>query len=276
MPRVRDRPAPPPLPDRPGRWKLLMRRQRKLLRPTAFASIAFGLLIFCLVVVHLVGQGPTLRDRLGRATAGFGLTVQHVVVEGRDKTPEALLRAAIGVAPGDPILGFSVAAAQARIETLSWVRQATIERQLPDTIVVSLAERRPFAVWQFQGKFVLIDRAGQVVADQDLSAFGQLPLVVGAGAPAAAAGLLDLLGNRPDLSSRVIAAVRVGERRWNLRLNTGADVLLPEGQEEAALNKLAELQSSIALLDRPLQSVDLRLPDRLVVRPQQPAAKKPT
>jgi cell division protein FtsQ len=131
-------------------------------------------------------------------------------------------------------------------------------------------------VWQFQGKFVLIDRAGQVVADQDLSAFGQLPLVVGAGAPAAAAGLLDLLGSRPDLSSRVIAAVRVGERRWNLRLNTGADVLLPEGQEEAALNKLAELQSSIALLDRPLQSVDLRLPDRLVVRPQQPAAKKPT
>jgi cell division protein FtsQ len=77
-----------------------------------------------------------------------------------------------------------------------------------------------------------------------------------------------LLIARPELMSRVVAAVRVGERRWNLRLNTGTDVLLPEAQDEAALNKLMDLQASIALLDRPLQSVDLRLPDRLVVRPQ--------
>ena len=61
--------------------------------------------------------------------------------------------------------------------------------------------------------------------------------------------------------------MRVGERRWNLRLNNGIDVLLPEGAEAQALARLAELQSGHAMLDRPLQTLDLRLPDRLVFRP---------
>jgi cell division protein FtsQ len=146
------------------------------------------------------------------------------------------------------------------------VQSARVERRLPNTIVVSLTERRPFAIWQFQGKFRLVDRAGQVV-DQDLAEVKELPLIVGAGAPAAAAPLLDLVGKYPALLSRMVAAVRVGERRWNLRLNTGADVMLPEGAEQAALERLMTLHQGQALLDRPLKAVDMRLPDRLVVRP---------
>jgi cell division protein FtsQ len=72
-----------------------------------------------------------------------------------------------------------------------------------------------------------------------------------------------------------LAAVRVGERRWNLRLKNGADVMLPEGAETQALNKLMELQTTDALLDRPLAVVDMRLPDRLVVRPQTSSPQTP-
>ena len=122
-----------------------------------------------------------------------------------------------------------------------------------------LQERRPFAIWQNQGKFVLIDRNGQIVANQNVAEFRQLPLVVGAGAPAAAAVLIDALTDRPDLQKRVVAAVRVGERRWNLRLNNGADVMLPEGHEVAALDRLMQLQQQHALLDRPLAAIDMRL-----------------
>ena len=67
--------------------------------------------------------------------------------------------------------------------------------------------------------------------------------------------------------------MRVGERRWNLRLHSGVDVLLPEGQEAPALNRLAELHQRHALLDRPLVAIDMRLPDRLVLR--QPPAPEP-
>jgi len=268
MPRVRARPAPPPMPDRPGRWKLLLRRQRRLLRPTAFASIAVAGVIGFLVLAHLAGQGPSLRQRMGAATADLGLTVQNIVIEGREKTPEALLKAAIGVAQGAPILTFSVSEARARIEQIAWVRSAVVERVLPGTIHIVLNERRPFAVWQNQGKFALIDRAGNVVTDSDVGAFAdKLPLVVGVGAPLEAAKLIDTLNNYPELSSKLVAAVRVGERRWNLCMTSGANVLLPEGAETPALAKLQELETSKQLLDRPLQEIDMRLPDRFSVRP---------
>ena len=263
MPRVRKFRAAPVVQDRPGRWKLLVRRQRRLLVPAVVAVACLAVVAMLMGTLHLFGHGETFRERVGHLTASAGLRVRDVVIEGRKKTPDALLRAAIGVVPGEPILAYSVEAARARIETIQWVAKASVERRLPGTIVVRLEERSPFAVWQRDGRFVLIDHDGKTVTDSDVASFaGELPLVVGPGAPAAAGVLLDALAAQPDIQSRVTAAVRVGERRWNLRLNTGTDVLLP------ALARLAALQSAHALLDRPLQALDMRLPDRLVFRAQ--------
>jgi cell division protein FtsQ len=276
MPRMKQPRSAPRLPDRPGRWHLLIRRQRRLLTPAGFGLGAIGVLVLCLALLHALGPATSLRERFGDATARLGLAIAHVVVEGRVKTPEPLLNAAIGASPGEPILTFGLDAARARIESINWVQSAIVERRLPDTIVVKLVERRPFAVWQHEGKFRLIDRDGQVVTDSDVASFaGQVPLVVGAGAPAAAAALLDALAQQPGIEARVIAAVRVGERRWNLRLASGTDVLLPEGAETQALAKLAELQATHAILDRPLQAIDLRLPDRFVFRPLAAPAAEP-
>jgi cell division protein FtsQ len=259
--------------DRPSGWRLALRRQRRLLRPLAW--IAAASFVMMLLVVGLNSAAPhssgtlsSLRERLGAATAASGLRVTDVVIEGRANTPEPLLRAAIGVNKGDPILGFSLEETRARIETIPWVEHATVERRLPGTVVVNLQERRPYAVWQNQGKFVLVDRTGQVVTNQDVAQFPHLPLVVGLGAPGAAATLLDALQERPALAEKVVASVRVGERRWNLRMSNGTDVMLPEGHEIVALDRLIQLQQQHAVLDRPLAAIDMRLPDRLVFRPR--------
>jgi cell division protein FtsQ len=266
--------------DRPSWLKLLMRRQKRLIRPLAWVCFACFIALLLIGMVRSAAPGgtlATLREHIGNATAFAGLRVHNVVIEGRANTPEPLLRAALGVNKGDPMLGFSLEAARQRIETLSWIEHASVERRLPDTIVVNITERRPFAIWQNDGKYVLIDRNGQVVADQDVANFRNLPLVVGAGAPAASAVLLDALTARPSLQQRVVAAVRVGERRWNLRMNNGADVMLPEGHEVAALDRLMQLQQDHDVLDRPLVAIDMRLPDRLVLRPRatEPAGPLP-
>lgn len=271
MPRVEQRRRPSDAVARPAAWRLLLRRQRWLLRPLAWMVATLVLVAGVALLVRTVQPGSTiarLRETIG---ASADLRVADVVIEGRSNTPEPQLRAALGVKVGDPLLGFSLEAARARIEALTWVQNASVERRMPGTVVVNLTERRPFAVWQNSNKFVLIDRAGQVVAEQDpvkdQAAFGVLPLVVGVGAPERAAELLDQLAQYPLLKQRVVAAVRVGERRWNLRLNTGADVMLPEGAEGAAMARLMEFQQAQGVLDRPLQVLDMRLPDRLTFRP---------
>lgn len=274
MPRVKQQPRPVSrraVQDRPSRLRMLWRRQRRLVVPTAIGLVLLATAGGALALLRVFGHGESLRERLGHATAEIGLRVQQVVIEGRVKTPEPVLNAALGVHAGDPILTWSLADAKARIESIQWVHRATVARRLPGTIMVRLEERRPFAVWQHDGRFVLIDRGGQVVTDSDLGSFAsELPLVVGAGAPVAAATLLDALAAQPAILSRVAASVRVGERRWNLRLASGTEVLLPEGAEVQALARLVELQDTHALLDRPLQVIDMRLPDRLVFRPLAP------
>lgn len=268
MPRVARNPRNS-VQDRPGRYKLIARRVRRHGRLILSAAALFVVVGGTVAIARSSMPGgflAGLRDDVNRASGHAGLRVERIVIEGRANTPEPILNAAIGIARGEPILAVPLDATRTRIEGLTWVQSARVERRLPNTIVVSLTERRPFAIWQFQGKFRLVDRAGQVV-DQDLAEVKDLPLIVGAGAPNAAAPLLDLVGKYPALLSRMVAAVRVGERRWNLRLNTGADVMLPEGAEPEALERLMTLHQGQALLDRPLKAVDMRLPDRLVVRP---------
>jgi cell division protein FtsQ len=266
MPRVKA--SPRALMDRPSRAAMLLRRLRRWMGPIVWAGAAFAILLLVAMEMRSVSSGGALsamRDAIG---SRLGLRLEHVIVEGRGNTPEPLLNAAIGATRGSSLLGYSVAAARARIQTLSWVENASVERRLPDTLVVKLTERSPFAIWQNQKKFILIDRNGQVVADQDVAAYSNLPLVVGPDAPAHAAEMLDLLAQYPAIQAKLAAIVRVGGRRWNLHLATGGDVLLPEGHETEALARLAQLQASDSLLDRPLAVVDMRLPDRLVIRPR--------
>jgi cell division protein FtsQ len=64
----------------------------------------------------------------------------------------------------------------------------------------------------------------------------------------------------------VKAAVRVGERRWNLRLANGVEVRLPEEGAEAALAELVRLDAKDNVLARDIKAIDLRFPDRFIVK----------
>ncbi|HEX3501109.1 MAG TPA: cell division protein FtsQ/DivIB, partial [Stellaceae bacterium] len=176
---------------------------------------------------------------------------------------------------GTPLFAVSPSQAKSQLEALPWVRSAAVERRLPDTLPIRLVERQPLAFWQRQGKLVLIDRDGTVITGDRLERFPGLIVIVGDAAPRRAAALIDMLGSQPDLAGRVVAAVLVGGRRWNLQLDNGIGIQLPEDGPEAAWSRLADLEHSSRLLARDVQTVDMRLPDRLVVRVNPEPSKEP-
>ena len=269
-------------PSRPSRLRLWLRRRRGLLRPAGLGLVGAGLLVaatLAVIAADPYGRLASAWEGAAEIAGDAGLTVQEVVLEGSRYTPTELVREALSVRRGDPILAFSPQEAKERLEMIAWVEHAHVERHLPGLIRVRIEERRPFAIWQRDGRFAVIDREGMVVASENIGAFGRLPLVVGTGAERVAAGMVDLLETMPVVQERTHALVRVGERRWNLRLRNGTDVLLPEGQEPAAIARLVELQAKQGLLDRPLAAIDLRQPDKLVLRlppGSQPAETAPT
>jgi cell division protein FtsQ len=254
-------------------------------------AVLWAVLVIAVVGVYggiIASRTPVGQAFLAQAADGFvgltaavGLVVTDIEVEGRETTDGATVMSALSAARGTPILSVSPTRAKEQLEKLPWVRSATIERRLPGTLFVRLVERRPLAVWQHGGIQQLIDREGTVIPVEDLSRFAHLPTVVGDDAATNAAALIDTLASEPELAARVTAAVRVGGRRWNLRVDDVIDVFLPEESAAAAWSRLAELERANALLKRDVQTVDLRLPDRLVLRvngapPREPApAKKP-
>ncbi len=207
-----------------------------------------------------------LRRGILTATTRAGLQVSEVLVEGRERTNSRDVLAVLDARRGAPILTFDPHQAKAELETLPWVRRAIVERRLPDTIHVRLEERVPMALWQRGGRFAVIDQDAKEIPGVDPGNFAKLLIVVGDDAPEHAGGLIALLDTEPALRNRVSAAVRVGGRRWNLNLDNGVVVNLPEANAGAAYERLAELERNNGLVERDLVSVDLRLPDRLILR----------
>ena len=66
--------------------------------------------------------------------------------------------------------------------------------------------------------------------------------------------------------NEVKVAIRVSQRRWNLRLKNNIEIRLPAENISTALNQLSEYQNKHSLFDRNIIAVDLRVPDRLIVR----------
>jgi cell division protein FtsQ len=271
---------------RPKAARFSRRTSRNLRRAALWGAplaLAAGLGVGAVLSGAVSGRAPgqSFVSSALSLTGALGLVVTDIEVVGRTTTDTATILAALDAHAGTPILAVDPARAKEQLEALPWVRSAAIERHLPGIIYVRLVERRPLAVWQHDGKQELIDRDGTVIPVTDLSRFAKLPTVVGDDqARHGAAQLIDLLANEPDLAARVTAAVMVGDRRWNLRIDNLIEVLLPDDDMTGAWAKLARLERTSRLLQRDVQTVDLRLPDRLVMRvtdPQKetPAAKKP-
>ena len=297
MPRVKIAPPRRPQRRRPQTGLLTWPPTPQTLRVAAI-SLAAVTLVACTVYVWRAGMPNRIveayEDVRGQALAASGtagLKVQEIFVEGRVETPAQHVLDVLSVKRGTPILGFDPAGAKAELEQLPWVKEASVERRLPDTILVRIVERQPLALWQRGGRLTVIDQSGQEIQGADPARFAGLPMVVGDDAPAHAAALLALMALEPDLQKRVMAAVRVGARRWNLQMDAGdgvkVDVQLPEVNAGAAWARLAELERANRLLDRSVSVIDLRFPDRLIVRairetppPQPPrqgrGANKPT
>jgi cell division protein FtsQ len=256
------------------------RTQKPLIPPVVRkAALAFGVVALAAGVGfggyhswrYVSGAFGEMRAALFDWPQMAGMTVQDISVEGRSLVSKEAVLVALNIRRGDPLLRFDPQAARARLESIEWVEAAIVERRLPDGIYVKLTERNAVALWQRGKDFILIDQQGRQVRTVDPNYYGYLPLIAGAGAPEQITALSLLLAEVPVLGRRVRAAVWVGQRRWNLTLDNMVEVQLPEEDAASALKKLAELDAKQQLLARDIKSVDLRLPDKLVLQLNPPA-----
>lgn len=270
----------PPLTDREAQAASFIRRRKVQTMRRIGLSVGAAVLVVGGLWMWSAGAFPAIAAAASNAVPSIsdlsGLTVASVDVSGtKNLEPDEIIIAA-GVEDGQKIGDIDLDVVRERVESVGWVRKARVSRILPGTIQIAVAERVPYALWQEKRKLRVIDRDGVEITRQDLAHFAQLPLVVGEGAPAHARALFEIMETEPALAARVKAAVRVGDRRWDLHFDNGATVRLPETGADDAWQRLAAIERSEGLLERDIVSVDMRLGDRMTVRltPEAAQARK--
>lgn len=252
-------------------------------RPTISQLKQRRITVLAVIIVFLVGVTGTVwsavssgwvenkmdlaKNSVIEATAAAGMVVESIYLRGSQATSRSDLLETLDIKKGTPILNVDIKEARLRVESLGWVKSATLVRVLPNVIFLDIKERKALALWQRNRRPpVLIDTEGAVIQKRNLAKYSDLPLVVGQGAAKNAAVLIERLHEYPLIFNEVKVAIRVSERRWNLRLRNNIEIRLPAEKISTALNQLSEYQNKHSLFDRNIIAVDLRVPDRLIVR----------
>lgn len=253
-------------------------------RINRWATIAFGLFVALIAAVVMVALDVPARamTAVGEAIGRAGFTVKRVDVVGihhMDSAP--VYRIALDQrSMAMPLV--DVSDIRQRLLHFGWVKDARVSRRLPDTLVVDIVERKPAALWQDSQRLALIDSDGVVIDRVPVTQMPDLPLLIGPGANLHERNLNALLDAAPTLRPQLVSASWVGGRRWDLNLQTGETIALPEGEKDAktALAKFADLDKTTGLLGRGLLRFDLRLPGKMIVRlphaPGEPDASSTT
>lgn len=222
-------------------------------------------LLLALAVTGILGrafQGTKLAADTVVNDAGF--TIRNIVIKGHQRTPLATIQAALDLRQDQSIFAADLTAARARLMALDWVASADVVRRYPDSITVSIVEKRPFALWQVPsglpggGAIAVVERNGRVITAQGIEQFARLPKLVGAGAPALSAELVDAVQNHRAVSARIAYYELVSQRRWNLILNDGVTVKLPEEKWQKEIDALEYLIIDRGVLEKDVAEIDLR------------------
>ena len=222
---------------------------------------------------HLEAFLVTLSEARNAIANSAGFRITSVAINGRKQLTQDEILAIGGVNGHSSLLFLNASSVREKLKADPWIAEATVQKLYPGQLRIDIVERAPFALWQRNGQMSVISEDGAVLERYVSPRFVKLPLVVGKGAEARARDFLALLARYPQINDVTKAAVLVGERRWNLRLNDGLDIRLPENDVGNALASLSRLDKEERLFSRDIVAVDMRLPDRLTVQLSDDAAK---
>ena len=249
---------------RPVRYAMALATGRTGIRPHAgsVAVIAF----FAATGLYGMALGGHTHTVTQAVTTGAGFALEDVHVSGNAETSDIDILQQLGLDGSTSVVAINAHMAREKLIELPWVTDAHVQKIYPRGLSVRLIERKPVGIWQHGDMLSLIDARGDVIAPLNGARHNELPLYVGLGADIHADELEARLLFYPELRARVKAAIRIADRRWDLRLDNGVTLSLPADNVGAALERFAEFDAGRDVLSRDITAVDLRLEDRVTLR----------
>ena len=222
------------------------------------------------IKTNLIGRKLTdLSTEFYNYSAGMGFKIDDIVITGRDKTAKQDILNALQLSRETNILNLDLRDLQQKVEQLPWVRHAVVKRRFfPNIIQIDIRERQVQSIWQLDHKFRPIDGEGNII-EADYTPDHPILLIVGEGAPENITALMKSITDDQNIFQRIKVANYISGRRWNIVLDdveNGITVKLPEKHIDEAWKKLLKLNTTQGLLKRKLTIIDLRFPNKVIVK----------
>ncbi len=141
--------------------------------------------------------------------------VSEVEVQGASRIPKKELISQSGIKPGDNIFSLDFSAIRDRILENPWIREVSIERRLPDKIVIHVDERMPFALARINDRIYIVDRSGEPFKPLEPKENFSAPVITGIeqkGPPAGGKTLFLVDRNRMKVAISIIKMSKRGVR----------------------------------------------------------------
>lgn len=258
----------------PSRWSYRM--QRLMLTPGFRLFLRAGVpmaLSFAVGTAYMADEGR--RDALNLAIADIRnqietrpeFMVNVMAIDGASASVDEDIRE---ILPLDfPVSSFDLdlVALHDTVRELPAVKDASVRIRTGGVLQIDVTERVPVVLWRTADGLELVDETGMAVRPALSRAdHPDLPVIAGDGAPDHVAEALRIIRAAGPLAPRVRGLVRMGERRWDMVLDRGQRILLPESQPVQALERVIALDDAQEMLERDLAAVDMRLAGRPTLR----------
>lgn len=220
------------------------------------------------IVASMAGVPAMAQRQLVALALDAGFEVRRVDVRGVRQMNELKIYERVLAERNQAMPLVDIHALREKLLDLSWVKDARVSRQLPDTLVIDIVEREPVAVLRKPNRLVLIDGSGHELETVGADRAKGMLVVSGPGSARQVASLMRLLDAAHALKPRIREAEWIGNRRWNITFSTDQVLALPEGDKEAAraLVTFARLDGTNRLLGGKAVAFDMRVSDRIYFR----------
>ncbi len=258
----------------PSRWSY--RLQRMMLTPAYRKAVKIGLPV--LVLVALTGGYFASQERRDEVMAVFSdmrnrfetrpeFMLGMMAIDGASDGVAEDIREVVPIDFPTSSFDLDLVEIQKTVTGLAAVAEAAVRIRPGGVLHVEVREREPVVVWRSYEGIALLDGNGVTVGTLDRrAARPDLPMIAGDGAENQVREALTLIGAAGPLGGRLRGLVRMGERRWDVVLDGGVRILLPESGAVQALERVLALDSAQDMLNRDLAAVDMRLPHRPTLR----------
>ena len=166
------------------------------------AAILGAAAVLAWIVASFAGVPAMAEAQLATVSRNAGFEVRRVEVRGTKNLNELKVYERALAERERAMTMVDVEALRAELLQLSWVEDARVSRQLPDSLVIDIVERKPAAVLRKVDKLVLIDATGhELEVVGPARAQGKL-VVSGLGAGQQVVALQGLISAAPALKPR--------------------------------------------------------------------------